>query len=123
MSNPPVARGQKGILAMLANPAGMWRFLRDPKTAKRTKALAVLAVVYLVSPLDAVPELLVPLFGWLDDVGVTALALTWLASKAARYENELPRPEAPGIEVRPVSPSSEASPSGDAANPPTPVPR
>ena len=123
MSTPAVARGQKGILAMLANPAGMWRFLRDPTTAKRTKLLAVLAVLYLVSPLDAVPELLVPLFGWLDDVGVTALALTWLASKAARYENELPRPDSPGIDVRAVSPSSEASPNGGGASPPTPAPR
>ncbi|MFO0624546.1 MAG: YkvA family protein [Polyangiales bacterium] len=123
MSTPTVARGQKGILAMLANPAGMWRFLRDPHTAKRTKVLAVLALVYLVSPLDAVPELLVPLFGWLDDVGVTALALTWLASKAARYENELPRPESPAIEVKPVTPSAGASPSADAASPPTPAPR
>ncbi len=123
MSTPIVARGQKGILAMLANPAGMWRFLRDPNTAKRTKIVAVLAVLYLVSPLDAVPELLVPLFGWLDDVGVTALALTWLASRAARYENELPRPESPGIDVRAVSPSAGASPSGDAASPPTPATR
>jgi len=35
--------------------------------------IAMLAVVYDMSPVDAVPDV-VPLFGWLDDVGFTLMA-------------------------------------------------
>ena len=35
--------------------------------------IAMLAVVYDLSPIDAVPDA-VPLFGWLDDVGFTVMA-------------------------------------------------
>ena len=111
------------MLAMLANPRGLWRYLRDPKTPRGPKVVAVLALVYLVSPVDAVPELIAPLVGWLDDLGVTALALTWLATKGARYENERVEREDEGIAVEPVTPSAGASPSADEAGPPTPEKR
>ena len=35
--------------------------------------IAMLAVVYDLSPIDAVPDT-IPLFGWLDDVGFTVMA-------------------------------------------------
>lgn len=111
------------MLAMLANPRGLWRYLRDPKTPRGPKVVAVLALVYLVSPIDAVPELIAPLVGWLDDLGVTALALGWLATKGARYENERAATENEGIAVNPVTPSAETSPSADAGGPPTPETR
>lgn len=46
-----------------------------PHLAKGRLALAALALAYLVSPVDAVPELLVPLLGLGDD----ALVAAWLA--------------------------------------------
>lgn len=48
---------------------------RYPHLAKGRLALAALALVYLVSPVDAVPELIVPLLGFGDD----ALVAAWLA--------------------------------------------
>lgn len=48
---------------------------RYPHLAKGRLALAALAVVYLISPVDAVPELLLPLIGLGDD----ALVAAWLA--------------------------------------------
>lgn len=115
-----VARGQKGMLAMLANPRGLWRFLRDPQTPRGTKLLAVLAVVYLVSPVDAVPELVAPLVGWLDDLGVAAVALTWLASKGARYERDRSATDDPQIAISAAPPPAASTPSAGAAGPPTP---
>lgn len=109
----PIARGQKGILAMLAHPRGMWRFLRDPEAPRSARVVAVLALIYLVSPIDAVPELIAPLVGWLDDLGTTAVALTWLASKAATYENERARREDESIRVEATSDSPEAGASAD----------
>ena len=35
--------------------------------------IAMLAIVYDLSPIDAVPDA-IPLFGWLDDVGFTVMA-------------------------------------------------
>lgn len=96
-----VARGQKGILSMLGHPRALWEFLRDPKAPRSARVVAILALVYLVSPVDAVPELFAPLVGWLDDLGATGLALTWLASQAAKYENDRARREAEGIKVEP----------------------
>jgi uncharacterized membrane protein YkvA (DUF1232 family) len=103
-----VVRGQKGILAMLAHPRGMWEFLRDPKAPRRVRVVAVLALLYLISPVDAVPELFAPLVGWLDDLGAAAVALTWLASQGAKYENARAQREAEGIRVEPAVSASAA---------------
>ncbi len=86
-STVPTAR--KATLAtMLTSPRAVWRFLRDPKAPVASKLLTFLTVVYVVSPIDAIPDWLVPVLGWCDDVGVTAAALAYVASQAARYVNE-----------------------------------
>jgi uncharacterized membrane protein YkvA (DUF1232 family) len=48
---------------------------RYPHLGKGRIALAALALVYVISPVDAVPELVVPFLGLADDALVTA----WLA--------------------------------------------
>lgn len=103
----PAAKPHRATLAtMLASPKGLWRFLRDPAAPRSSKALAVLTLAYVVSPIDAIPDWLVPMLGWLDDVGVTAAALAYVASQAARYANENAN-----IAVRPAStdPAAKAS--------------
>lgn len=49
------------------------RLLRDPQVPARYKALALLPLVYIVSPVDLLPDL-VPVLGQLDDVAVALLA-------------------------------------------------
>ncbi len=53
-----------------------WRLFRDRRVARSPKALLVLIALYLLSPLDIVPEM-VPVVGALDDV-VVGLAGLWL---------------------------------------------
>lgn len=84
---PKTPSRRRGTLAMLANPRGLWRFLRDPATPKVAKAGILLAALYVVVPTDLIPDI-APVLGWLDDLGMTAVALTFLASRAARYENK-----------------------------------
>ncbi len=104
---PTATEPRKATLAtMLTSPRAVWRFLRDPQAPIASKVLAVATVLYVVSPLDAIPDWLVPVLGWCDDVGVTAAALAYVASRAARYANEHE-----GIEARPVAPSSSEKPS------------
>ena len=66
--------------------------LRDPRVGKLPRYLVLLAVVYLISPVDFVPELLTPVFGYLDDAVLLWLSLRWLIKSD-------PGPPAPGARV------------------------
>jgi uncharacterized membrane protein YkvA (DUF1232 family) len=48
--------------------------LRDPAVPRWGKWAILLAVIYAVMPLDAIPDFL-PVLGWLDDLGIVTLAL------------------------------------------------
>src|SRR5664280_827561 len=75
--------------------------LKDPRTPRVSKWLLGAAVVYLVSPVDLIPDF-IPVLGQLDDL-VIVRGLVWLAmrsipreivadctEKARRQENSLP---------------------------------
>lgn len=70
-------------------------FLRDPHVPVWKKGLALFAVVYVVSPIDVIPDM-IPILGWMDDLGVLAIAGTWLAREidfhATAAEQGVPRP-------------------------------
>lgn len=55
----------------------VWAMLREPATPLASKALAVVALLYLLSPVDLVSDLL-PFAGWIDD-GLVVAGLLWLA--------------------------------------------
>jgi uncharacterized membrane protein YkvA (DUF1232 family) len=48
--------------------------MREPRVPLLTKALPVLAALYVISPIDFVPDVL-PVLGQLDDFGVVLMAL------------------------------------------------
>jgi uncharacterized membrane protein YkvA (DUF1232 family) len=50
------------------------RLLREPRVPLFLKAVPILAAVYVVSPLDVIPDVF-PILGQLDDLGVLLLAL------------------------------------------------
>ncbi|MFA5936053.1 MAG: DUF1232 domain-containing protein [Patescibacteria group bacterium] len=58
----------------------IWRYLKDPKTNWKPKALLVIALVYLLWPIDLLPDIL-PLMGWLDDIGFLTIA-GWVLIRA-----------------------------------------
>jgi uncharacterized membrane protein YkvA (DUF1232 family) len=58
-------------------------YLRDPHSDWKPKILFVLAIVYVLWPLDLFPDL-VPFFGWFDDIGVGILAVWYLVSTSMR---------------------------------------
>ena len=60
------------------------RYLRDPGVGKGRKVLLVLAVLYVISPIDAIPDV-IPVIGWLDDIGVLGLAATMLINDARTF--------------------------------------
>ena len=69
----------------------------DPRVATGGKLLGLFALLYLLMPVDLIPDL-IPVVGWLDDVGVSGLALGLLAWSWRSYTKKLastPDPEMP----------------------------
>ncbi len=57
----------------------VWAMLRHARTPLAAKLTALAALVYVISPIDLVPDVL-PILGWLDD-GIVAMMLFKLAQK------------------------------------------
>jgi uncharacterized membrane protein YkvA (DUF1232 family) len=54
-----------------------WRLIKDPRVSLIAKSLPVLAVLYVVLPLDIIPDW-IPGLGQLDDAAVVILAIRGL---------------------------------------------
>lgn len=52
----------------------LWHACRHPDTPRLVKLAAVLGALYVISPLDLLPDWL-PLLGWADDAALLALAV------------------------------------------------
>ena len=51
-----------------------WRLMREPRAPLFAKALPALAVLYVLSPLDFVPDVL-PVLGQMDDLWILVLSV------------------------------------------------
>jgi uncharacterized membrane protein YkvA (DUF1232 family) len=83
------------------------RLLREPRVPLPPKLVPVLAALYLIVPLDFIPDLL-PALGQLDDLGVIVLALeTFLgicpAAAKAFHRDAIAR----GRKYSPMTPDGE----------------
>ena len=58
----------------------LWYALRDPATPRGIKLASVLMLLYLVSPIDIMPDFAL-LFGWADDVALLVMGIPYLARK------------------------------------------
>lgn len=81
--------------------------LADPKAPRLPRLAVGVAVLYLILPVDLVPEWFLPLVGYLDDFALLWFSVRWLLRAAQQ----------PSVQVLPPSPGSL----GPA--PPPPVPR
>ncbi len=73
----------------------LWNYVADTTTgryrdySKWSLVLVVAALIYLVSPIDLIPDLL--LGGLLDDIGVLTYVVTAVQSELKRYRKQFPR--------------------------------
>jgi uncharacterized membrane protein YkvA (DUF1232 family) len=67
------------------------RYLRDSRVPRWKKLTGLLAVLYFLSPVDAIPDI-IPIVGWLDDLGVLSAAAFWMVRQVQQYRPE-PTPD------------------------------
>lgn len=56
------------------------RLMKDKRVPWYAKAMPCLAIIYIISPFDLIPGILVPIFGGLDDLIALFLGLKGLVS-------------------------------------------
>ena len=66
----------------------LWALAKDPKADWKPKAYAIGALVYLISPLDAIPDV-IPFAGLIDDAGVILFAVRKIRPQLQPYMDDL----------------------------------
>lgn len=62
----------------------LYRYMRDGAVPWYRKTIVVAALIYFISPIDALPDF-APFFGYLDDLGVIVTAIKYLGSEIVPY--------------------------------------
>jgi uncharacterized membrane protein YkvA (DUF1232 family) len=91
---PGLLRDLAGILPACATTAR--RLRRDPRVPRRARIAVGFAAVWVLSPIDLIPEFL-PVIGPLDDVVVVALCLRYAARAVPRAVIEEAWPAEPRL--------------------------
>ena len=60
----------------------LWFLFRDPRVPLHLKGILVLAIGYVLSPLDFIPASLFLLFGMVDDFAIVLMAVNYFLHRA-----------------------------------------
>lgn len=63
----------------------LWRAFLAPGTPLHLKALMLLVPLYLISPIDLLPDF-IPIAGWLDDIVIVPMLVSWIVGLLQRYQ-------------------------------------
>lgn len=74
-------------MAVRGDGRRLWHALRHPQAPGWLKAGAAALVLYLLSPVDLMPDML-PFLGVLDDLVIVPLALRWLLARLPAHIRE-----------------------------------
>ncbi len=73
-----------GKLSFLHDVIALFKYMKDGDIGWQRKAIVVAGLVYLIAPFDTIPDL-IPLAGYLDDLGVITALVKFLGSELAEY--------------------------------------
>lgn len=59
----------------------LWFALRHPGSPRWLKVGTLLLMLYLVSPIDLIPEAAIPIVGFVDDLVVIPAAIRWMLNR------------------------------------------
>lgn len=74
----------------------LWRAFWIPTTPLYLKIATIGAALYLVWPMDLIPDF-IPILGWLDDIVIIPLIVAWIVSRLPR-ENTAHSAQGPVID-------------------------
>lgn len=89
----------------------MRRLRKDPRVPRSAKIAVLVAAVWVISPIDLIPEFL-PVIGPLDDIVVVVLVLRYAARRVPREVLLEAWPGRPDLINRLLGPARGAEPSG-----------
>jgi uncharacterized membrane protein YkvA (DUF1232 family) len=89
--NDPVVPRKKGVsvVPFVGDLLALSRLVRDRGAGFWWRFLAVAVIAYVVSPVDAIPEVIAPVIAWVDDVGLVLAVRLLLDRRLARYRYPL----------------------------------
>ena len=58
----------------------LWFVLRHPAAPTWLKVGTALIVLYVLSPVDLIPDV-IPILGWIDDIVIVPFAIRWLLGR------------------------------------------
>jgi len=62
----------------------LYRYMTDKYVPWYRKSIIVAALIYFISPIDAIPDI-IPLVGYLDDLGVITAVIKYLGHELVPY--------------------------------------
>lgn len=62
----------------------MYKMLKDPAASPMNKVVAAIALLYIINPLDIIPDFL-PVIGYLDDVAMILIAVGMIGGALKKY--------------------------------------
>lgn len=71
-------------LRFVSDLLALFRYMSDPYVHWGKKVVVVAALLYFIFPLDSIPDML-PLVGFLDDIGVIAGTVKFMAGELEPY--------------------------------------
>lgn len=87
MDHPDVIDAEDGAAAPWTFFQSLWEMLTDPRAAWPAKILAALAILYVLAPVDLIPDFL-PIVGLGDDLVAVLTMIASLIAAAQRYAAE-----------------------------------
>jgi uncharacterized membrane protein YkvA (DUF1232 family) len=79
--------GKMGIREFAAGSRDVFRYIVSGKATKKELAILIAAILYLLSPMDLIPDY-IPLFGIVDDVVILTIVGAYLHKKAIESMSE-----------------------------------
>ena len=70
--------------SFIPNWDNLVKFFLDPKADWKPKVAIGLAILYIIWPLDLIPDI-APILGWLDDIGFTFFVTAYLFRSIDKY--------------------------------------